>query len=390
MSSESNTERLIDLMYGESTDQEKENFLKEIAESNALQRERAEIGTLLGDISEVWPDQSVSASLHASIMDAATSAANERAEKKQFVTPIKPPGLWSRLRSSGQIGQIAMVATVVIAGAFVFRFVNLDDKANVHEEVAVSLPETGDSAKLSAKPSPTEVEGFKEKEPKFGDKIAGEKISDTIGAKEADAAVEQKKTRPIAKEIVKRRAKTASAPKAKKKSKIAKSRRSSKSLAPSKGVMKNKAYFDDLSNSGSQPQNEDEYQKRAENAEELKLVPTKTIDSVNAKYNSRDYSGTIQAADEFAGLKSGTRTERARALQLKAQSLANLGRYQEALRVYDSIVKNYKTFQSSAISSARAEISRKLEERRPAEKKRKAKTKKKSTYEFESQAIDTK
>jgi len=154
----------------------------------------------------------------------------------------------------------------------------------------------------------------------------------------------------------------------------------SKSSAPSSGVLQNKAYFDQLS-SESEKQDKDGYQKRLENAEELSLVPAKTIDSVTSKYGARDYSGTIQAADEFVGLKSGTRTERARALQLKAQSLANLGRFQEALRVYDSILKKYKTFQSSAISSARAQISRKLEERQPKRKKAKSESKK-STYDF--------
>lgn len=388
MSSESNTERLIDLMFGESTDQEKENFLEEIAESSALQRERAEIRTLMGDVSDVWPDQPVSASLHNSIMDAAKSAVNERAEKKQYVTPIKPPGLWSRLKSSGQIGQIAMVATVVIAGAFVFRFVNFDDKASVHEEMAVTLPEkNGTLPKLAAKPQPTEVSEAKEMTDEVTDKKTeiAEKGADSAREQEKEAiALKKKVTKaPRQKKDAKR---TAGRPKTKKSvSKKESSNKkvnigsSSKGAAP-RGVVQNKEYFDDL-NSGSAQQNEtDSYQKRAENAEELKLVPAKTIDSVSSKYNARDYSGTIQAADEFVGLKSGTRTEHARALQLKAQSLANLGRYTEALRVYDSILKNYKTYQSAAISSARAEISRKLEERKPAKQKRKAAEK---SYDFE-------
>ncbi len=399
MSSERNTERLVDLIYGEAMDdQEKNDFLEEIAESRALQSERDEIRALLGDVSDVWSEGSVSDTLHNAIMDAAKAATNERAEKKHFVSPTKPAGLWSRLKSSSQLGQIAMVATVVIAGAFVFRFVNFDEGAHVDEEVAVFLPEKDEaSANLDTMPSPAAVENptAMEKQEGFGLKPTDESADSKIGAGEKAKVTSISKaskkditlSSPPAKSVKKKIAKTKTATgKERTASKRSRSKsKLSKGNSASPGVFKNKAYFDKLDDSS--PQSSESYEQRVEDAEELNLVPSKTIESVNSKYSSRDYAGTIKAADEFVGNKSGTSNERARALQLKAQSLANLGRNSEALRVYDSILKNYKNFQSSAISSARAEISRKLEERRPAEKKRKMK---KSQKAFDESAVETK
>ena len=90
-----------------------------------------------------------------------------------------------------------------------------------------------------------------------------------------------------------------------------------------------------------------------------------TIAAVEQRARANDYNGTIAASDAFLAADTGSATERARALQLKADALLRLGRYAEADRVYASIQQDYPTYQTTAVNSARARIQER-QSRQPA------------------------
>ena len=119
------TDSILDLLYGELSEDEERDLLAELDDTPELRAEYDELDAFLGDLREAMPIEDVSPSIHASIMDAARKAAEQAPEEGRMIRqPTKAKtGWWSRM-GGGQASQIALVAAVLIAGLFVVRAVD--------------------------------------------------------------------------------------------------------------------------------------------------------------------------------------------------------------------------------------------------------------------------
>lgn len=420
MASEQHTDRLMDLLYGELSPDEEVELRAELGDDFS-EDELEDYRGLLDEVRAVMPSQDVSASVHASIMEAAQAGLSQPAERPVREGRADSGGFWKRL-SGGQGAQIALVAAVLLVGVFVARFVRMDDnqldfqkgaEAPAREVVAaqmeaapaapagsVEVAEVVDSnvaAKLADEVATGDEPEVATVTPE-AEEPAQDRGSDAVWGGEQRQNEEQNR-REFAADSKAKEAKpldvgSTRSPKAKRKKSLG-SKSSSKKDGSLDGALN--LFGEPSSDKGGGPSNqappvvaateevaegasvagldadEEPAKEPAAQPAEQKAEyrpPAGSISAVDQRFRANDYDGTIRAADAFLEDGSGSQIERARALHLKAQALSNLGRYAEADRVYGSIQRNYPNYQTSEINAAREEVQRRLSKRQPRKKQR--------------------
>src|SRR5690606_21032302 len=97
MSAES-TESIIDLLYGELSEEEASEVRADLQSSPQLQAEHDELERMLGRVREVMPTEEVSPTIHASILDAARAGvASQERVPRRVAEPAKRHRFWARL-----------------------------------------------------------------------------------------------------------------------------------------------------------------------------------------------------------------------------------------------------------------------------------------------------
>jgi hypothetical protein len=420
MASEQSTDRIIDLIYGELPEEEEEQMRHELAESAELRAELDSYEDLLQRVRTTMPAEEPSPSVHASIMEAARAGAENASQRRvarRSPDGAAPRGVWGRL-SNSNIAQIATVAAVLLAGVFVVKFVDrgadptmapasdisaarepapraaqrmvaeADQNEKGVEEAEDGLAMATDKAEASGGEEQPDVWKPAEQKP------ADEPV-EAIAAAEEEASIAGKlgskrehNVRRDALEKKKRRKRPAPKPR----------QRQTTARAPKKDSAKSgmldmlEADSDTTTSSGTAVdsknrygagedavvQPETEQAKKAEAEAEPAPVAKEsqeyraqagTISAVEQQWRTRDYTGTVRAADDFLQSGGGTNTDKARAMQLKAQAYYELGRYRQAERLYAAIQKNYPSYQTSQINASRAEAKSRME-KKPARKRR--------------------
>lgn len=381
MSNAPNIERLLDLIYDDEMEETERNaFQKELEASPQLIADRDDIVQVLTGVREVWPVTTPDAAIHQNIMDAARSALVEKKEKRQSQAAVSL-GFWTKLRKAVPMNQIAVVATVLFAGVFVFRFVNLNE---ILEEKMGEANSSISSVSFSEVSKPVPVE---KTEKRIGKSTAIALVEPTI---------DEEKERVFTPKAEVKKRKMRSAPKPVKNSREKSRRISKKSTMRSK----NKRILTDDVFEAAEPRRKEKVSSAlinevvetaqdrgkgygsAQEAKKDTVNASNELGGMRLKYKKRDYRGVVKSADQFIRHGSGTSSERAGALYLKAQALAKLGRYSDAVSVYDTLIRKYKSYRPATMSSARAETSRRVEQQglvqRAKAVKSKAKTSKKT------------
>ena len=408
MSAERSTESIIDLLYGEISEDEANGVREDLAESAQLQ----EFQSLLGRVREVMPVEDVSPSIHASIMNAARVAAQNVSDDDRVIRRAAPEqGFWSRV-GGGQGAQIALVATVLIAGLFVVKGVDRSSSPMLAPAADISSM-TEMAPQSMPRPVVAAADGEAPSTPGEGG-AGGEAVADqwTIEpsapeaeppAEEADIATSLRaelqrsrddldvKTPPPQELAVAKDEQDAPAQTRAKKRAPPRKIAAAKPRPTSSASKVDSLYVGDVDsddsgrgNSSSAPSGlvqgksgmdyapvapEPEAAAEATKKQEYR-APANSLSEVNQYFRAGDYGGTIGAANEFLDTnKSASAADRASAMFFKAQSLEKQGKYSEADRVYEQIQKNYPTFETAQIERARTEIRRK-DVRKPSPKSR--------------------
>ncbi len=404
MASDQPTEHLIDLLYGELTEEEESSLREDIAQSAEMQAELAELEDLFQQVSDTVEVREVPQSLHDSIMAAARESVTSTVEE-QARAVRRPPavaaggdsrGFWGRMKG-GQASQIALVAAVLLAGAFVFRFVSMSDPAapmaKYESEAMPSLLERKEAdeapgvAMPKMEPPAAAEEEIFEGESAARELAADERVLEKVAEKPAAAQPSAKDSprpeviaRPSKKSVPKKKAKPRTSSKSAKGSAIADiwtEEQKQEAPAPAPSIDGNAASTDSLTVGAAEDKS-----NRAGKAKEEFRPAEGSLDAVQESYNRSDFRQTIAQADKVMA-SGASATDKARALELKAQSYSRLGMLTQADATYRNLQNNYPTYNTGSVRAAREELSRKLNERR--EPKKRAPRQKKS-YDFEAES----
>lgn len=413
MSAES-TESIIDLLYGELSEEEASEVRAELQSSVQRQAEHDELERLLGRVREAMPPQDVAPSVHASIMDAARAgvASQERAPRR-VAEPARPQRFWSRLagQGRGQGQQLALVATVLVAGAFIVYLTNPSssplsspaaDISSMQEAAApppaLASPVVVAEAEQSAPapepadepmPAPQQVvaEGVRTDEREVArDRSAGRAAPAPTAEEQAriDASLRNELARTV--DRTREQATPPPAKRARKSAAKAKRVEASNAGLPRAGATTKSASVDMLGDDAmpaapvaAEPMGDalaeaevaapvESKKERADApAEESAVKETASLSAVHEHYGRSDYPGTIRAANNFlSDNPDAPANDRAAAMHIKAQALTQSGRYDEADQVYRQIQANYPGYQSGAIRDAREDVNRLNTQRKPA------------------------
>lgn len=438
MASERPTDNMLDLLYDELTDEERSETLSEVEGHEELRAEYESYRQMLSDIDAEMPSVDPPASVHASLMQAAREQATESVEETARAVR-RPPrhaegkGFWGKIASS-QMSQIALVATVLLVGAFMFKMGGpAMDEAMAPgqiplEERPVPSFQSADEVAVEAAPveEEPEPEGAEE-----GLAAAGEP------AEEVDTTAELQRNEPVGRtqkgldarakrdRLTDNLAETAKredssldsvlgSERAKPEPKRAPKKREAKPRVRSRSASKSASAKDsnDTLNlfdgeSGSRAGNEQSGyaapREDAPSAPEAEPAPSTaqrpvdsdreeataeqqayrpqpgTIASVEEYYSTGDYRQTVSEADKVLS-SSATTTQKARAIELKAQAYRRMNQLNRADTLYKNLQSNYPDYAPARVRQARSEIQKILtQKRQPAQKKRKAKP----TYEFD-------
>lgn len=437
MASERSTEHLIDLLYDELTEEEEISLRQELEESAEMRDEYAALKALVGEVDEAVPMVEVPSSLHAAIMaaaeaESAQSVADEVRAVRRPAAPAgrEPMGIWRRLRGT-QVSQVALVATVLFAGAFVFRYldnapigspIEYEERpavAQLSEEAAPAAPSASEAPeldKLAPSPELAEekmAEGFADGAAEDRGQATGtlqkermewapgdrdQSNKDELAAKtpRADAPKPAKKVQS------RKRSKNKPSPRPQTKgarlndaiagadlddsylnAKDEKSNVAAGASSAGKAGTKITQSKSDSATIGAfdEPSAEPAVaEQEAQKPAEYRPEPN-SLDAVEEAYETGDYKGTVAASDRVLSSKAPS-TQKARALELKAQAYARMGLLQQADSTYRNLQNNYPTYNSARVNSAREDISRRLNQKRSSKKKRKSAPKK--SYDFEA------
>lgn len=423
MTSERSTDSIIDLLYGELSEEDEELVRTELGESPELRAELDSYEDLLGRVREAMPPEDVPTGVHASIMEAARAAAEkpveERIARRGADNGEAKTGIWRRL-AGGQGSQFALVAAVLIAGLFVVKFADQGSHADLAPAsdlsaarepapsmaVAEKVPEagleevpTGGEVAAQGKAEPAELaeplatgtdqEQIPEAKPTPEPEPVADGLSETLKdelAAERDQPV--RKRRASARPEAPRRteAKPRARPQKKSDRPVETQKAAPAPTAVEGRAQNNRAYDKNTANDddsaplfaggeqadeyGAPAAMEDSLDEANSRQEAYRPAPN-SIDAVTEAFRRNDPRGTIVAADDFLASGGGSDTQKADALFMKAQSLKNLGRYSEADRLLESIQKNYPGYSTQSVKQAHEEVRRAME-KRPARKKSKA------------------
>lgn len=398
----------------------------ELAEAPELQAEYDEYDLMLGRVREAMPLQEVSPNIHASILEAARAAAQQPDDRLIRRTTPDKQSFWQRM-SSGQGSRVALVAAVLIAGAFVVRFVDKSDSPlhapasdiSAMREAAPAAPALAASEQAAQGAAVSENEeqvGLPEAEPEptptGGEAIADQWSPDEDPAPPMEEAKAESPEDSLRQELRRSNraredkaeaqkpapapepAATKSAPRPKKNARSYKGSKSKDAKKLDDLLNADDSGFGSSSTRQPQVQGKAGLEAAAEEAEgeavsadapsEYRPAPG-TISEVDAYFRRGDYGGAITAADEFLEKGNGSKSETANAMFIKAQSLAKQNQTVAAERLLQRIKKSYPDFRSAEVDQQLQELQRRTA---PKKQRRKAKPKPKLD-EVEKSAPDS-
>ncbi len=417
MASDPSTERIIDLLYGELSPDEEADLRAELSSDPALRAELDGFESVLDRVRGAMPAEDVPSSVHASIMEAARTAATQGPDRDRIARRSPEGGVWSRLAGSSG-AQIALVATILLVGAFtssLFRAASPDRAAPASDISAASEP-------APMPPAAPAEQAIAEEEAILGGELAEAELPEAEPADEVaafagaedrrlddelrldaneefdgranqverqqapsgrleDSKMERKDDVASRTVTTKRRArKSASAPQkiAPAPDPVSPEPKPTREASGGKGFA---SAADEAQPSvppaegavaAAEAAKPDPTPQRMAKAEEKskEYVPTTgTASAVEARWRNRDYSGTIRAADEFVASGNGSPVQNARALHLKAQAMMAQGQYAAASRIFSSIASNYPEYKSAEIKQGQAEANERLRSTRQRQKK---------------------
>ncbi len=426
MASESPTDQLLDLLYDELSEDEKSDARSEIEQDEELRAEYESFQQMLSDIDAEMPMVDPPESVHDSLMAAAREQVTESVEEsaRAGARPPRRPeskGFWGKIASS-QTSQIALVATVLLVGAFVFKVMGTGqmDMAPAPGEMAfeerptptfqsAEAPEEEPAPARTAADEPTEIAAAEEAENAPTEGLHSNRAMDgerdglldrEYRRGEARAQKQEEKSQEVAAlaDEVRGAERTKEERFARAPSKKAKPRPRVRSTRTRAESGKN---TDTLDVTGSEAKRDDSASNRApskaqdpaapeaepapptaqapldrmgaaESQEEAYRPPSGTIASVEEYYAQGDYRQTVREADQVLS-SSATTTQKARALELKAQSYRRMNQLNRSDTIYRNLQQNYPDYAPQRVRQARAEIQRILtQKRRPDRKKSKS------------------
>ncbi len=453
MASESTNDPILDLLFEELDSEERDALRSEIDGDPAQAAELEGFESFLSRVRDADLVEEVPESVHASIMEAARAGVS-RADGPRAARrgPGETGSIWSKMMN-GNTGQIALVATVLLAGAFVFKFVDSGAPAPVGDAAEAPLSEMAPDREASEPEAIAEVELAADsledslaEDRGFGPQDNEEEVWDpTEGQPLELAAKPEEEIMPGARDKAAEAPRTATKSRSNRTSRrsssgkgdldtrsnfgfeVPQSKKSNKSAgelesllnssgdifggegakpAPSSGsgvtstTEKSEKKKDDAKVEYIAPELDEDApsqeptpQAAAEPSEmerqDAYEPPAGTPASIQQTYDDRDYNRTISEANEYLGESAGNATDKATVMQLKAQSLANLGRLDEADRIYDAIQRAYPSFRPDQITQARAELARRQQNNKAPKRKAKPSPSKKQQYDFADEAPST-
>lgn len=408
MASESTKDPILDLLFEDLEPEEREALRAEVEGDPEQAEELESFELLMGRVRDADLVEEVPESVHASIMEAARAGASRSGTgpRRTRRGPGESDSIWSRFASGGT-GQIALVATVLIAAAFVYQVVGpMGSPGVVGDSAEAPLGQMqpnerasfegdgfarGESEELAATEEP-ELESplVEQEEEPSTDRLEALKLEDSLDelaaapeeetllgseAAEPAEAKQEERQAPVKKRAPARRAR-------KSKSSANIELFGSESAAPSSASGVTSTREDTADKGGADYLSIDDVEPRpkADNKpaapaadgtagdfdadQEAYEPPSGSPGAIQQSYDERDYRTTLREANQYLGGDDGNATDRATVMQLKAASLSALGRYAEADRVYQNIQRSYPSFRPAQIKEARADIARQLSDRK--------------------------
>lgn len=414
MATERTDDIILDVLYGEHDAESGEAVELSKDELAELEQWRAFRATLGSELPMVEPNPSVRASLMALAATELSQSVDEiagEAVRRPPSTRESNRGFWSKL-ASGQGSQIALVATVLLVGAFVLKFLQVDSPmAPAYEEAGypsmASAPSpapsmesplaavAADKLEVPAEPEAPIMAANEERAPEVAD-LDG--LQQTGAGRESRARKTNSLVAPRPEPSQRTLAQSPKPTPAKKS--IAKgatmaeegfagSQSNTMPSTATRGAIPQPMELGD-SMAEAKPSTTSMMAEKAKadvaRDEELAAPVAKkevaavagTLDAVEEAYRLRDYRRVISQAD--AVIESQTSAvQRARALELKAQAYRQMGMLNQALTTYRNLEANYPSYQGDRVRASRLEIERQIESTsRPKERKQAAP----SSYDF--------
>ncbi|MFU8806176.1 MAG: hypothetical protein ACNA8W_20355 [Bradymonadaceae bacterium] len=414
MSSAESTDKILDLLYGEHPPEETEALRHEPAMSEEDMAELASFEQTLSTFRDGMPQEEVPSSVHAAIMAQARehatknvihSARAERGPSSLERAPAQRPGnLWSRL-SVGPIAQIATVASLLLVGAIFIRHISQEAEpqfsaASTATEayVAFDLPHIDLGEEPAAEAEQPEQDGLAmiDGEPSKADKepegyaLDQKEIAavDNIdrssrGGRSAPVARRRAAPRPMPSSDIARSesARPQQAPQAQRTpSKKSATVDADQDFDPFGGDSLGAASPAPERRAKSAPQPRPEEKAKSESADfAVPLFDDSTIAEAESVEEEAPQPSALERAEaaqraqnhaeaqreaERALVESTSSTERARAMEIVAQSLLAMGRYEEADRIFANLESEYPDYRSNTVSTARDGIARRRQAQR--------------------------
>jgi len=357
-----------------------------------------------------------SPSVRASILELAAKELNESVNEANADAAIRRPpahqekgSFWSKL--AGQSSQIALVATVLLVGAFVMNFQKRDAPLTPSfEEVgypsaslAPAIPSEGMAPQNEAESSlavaveeAKVVEPAPAPEPVELEERSAEQFARLAQAEEKMAPRKEASATP-ARTTSSKKSKPATRPKSSfsgdrldlfddiqaDKSKREVASTSNRASAPT--IAQPAAPSETLSKGAGMAMDEDQsLERKQESAPKKDVAPqVGSLDSLEAAYRARDYRRVITESQQVME-SSATAVQRARALELRAQAYKQMGMLQQSMETYRNLEANYPTYQTERVRASRIEVERQLGSTpQPASKPRQQRS-----YDFEAESLN--
>ncbi len=415
MATERTDDIILDVLYGEHDAESGEAVELSKDELAELEQWRAFRATLGSELPMVEPNPSVRASLMALAAAELSQSVDEIARESVRRPPSTREsnrGFWSKL-ASGQGSQIALVATVLLVGAFVLKFLQVDSPmAPAYEEAGypsmASAPSPAPSMEspLAAAPADKlEVPAEPEAPIMAANEERAAEVADLDSLQQTGAGRESRARKTTSSMAPRPEPTQRTLDQTPKPSPAKKSIAKGATLAEEGFAGSQSNTMPSTSTRGAIPQPMELGDSMAEakpsttsmmaekakadvaRDEEMEAAPVAkkevaavagTLDAVEEAYRLRDYRRVISQAD--AVIESQTSAvQRARALELKAQAYRQMGMLNQALTTYRNLEANYPSYQGDRVRASRLEIERQIESTsRPKERKQAAP----SSYDF--------
>ena len=413
MASNESTDFLLDLLYGELEEGEATEARAALREDPEALAELSRYESLLGRVREAMPMVEPSAGVRASILEAARQQAVASIEEKasQVEQPSaralrqnSPQGasLWNRI-NLGAAAQIAAVAGILIVGTFLFSSYQasnevtgrFDDALATAEPTSKKLAEATPVVELS-RPAAVPIVGDEElaalDEEAEATAVGGEELAaldeeaeaTAVGGEELAALDEEAEATAVGGEELAALDEEAEAtavggeelaaldeelveaePPIEERAAAESEPLADQAVAQldNEGMVSGPLARRPTRSAGSfgaPPRLKDRRQKVAPAppaAEDASEKGALGVSGLSESFGRSDYEGTIKNADTLLGLGGNvSATDRAQALEYKAQALEKLSRFRQADEVYAELQRSHPRYRNEAVARRRSTL----------------------------------